>query len=71
MPTDTNPYGGVFGGWLMGQMALGARLDASRPVGGKAVLVAADELQLPGAHGGRRRVQRLRRIAESGRTSLP
>jgi len=24
MPTDLNPYGGVFGGWLMAQMALGA-----------------------------------------------
>jgi acyl-CoA thioesterase YciA len=22
MPADTNPYGGVFGGWLMGQMGL-------------------------------------------------
>ena len=22
MPADTNPYGGVFGGWLMAQMAL-------------------------------------------------
>ena len=21
-PADTNPYGGVFGGWLMSQMAL-------------------------------------------------
>ena len=24
MPADTNPYGGVFGGWLMSQMALAA-----------------------------------------------
>ena len=24
MPTDLNPYGGVFGGWLMSQLALGA-----------------------------------------------
>lgn len=23
MPADLNPYGGVFGGWLMSQMALG------------------------------------------------
>ena len=27
MPTDLNPYGGVFGGWLMSQMALGAAPD--------------------------------------------
>ena len=30
MPTDLNPYGGVFGGWLMSQMALGAGSLASR-----------------------------------------
>ena len=30
MPTDTNPYGGVFGGWLMSQMALAAGSLASR-----------------------------------------
>ena len=30
MPADTNPYGGVFGGWLMAQMALGAGSLASR-----------------------------------------
>ena len=23
MPGDTNPYGGVFGGWLLSQMASG------------------------------------------------
>ncbi|MFA9201703.1 MAG: hypothetical protein ACEQR8_11090 [Cypionkella sp.] len=28
MPADTNPYGGVFGGWLMSQTALG---DVDRP----------------------------------------
>jgi len=22
MPADTSPYGGMFGGWLMGQMGL-------------------------------------------------
>ena len=42
MPTDTNPYGGVFGGWLMSQMALAAGSLASRHSGGKAVVVAAD-----------------------------
>ena len=49
MPTDTNPYGGVFGGWLMSQMALAAGSLASRHSGGKAVVVAADELRFPGA----------------------
>ena len=41
MPSDTNPYGGVFGGWLMGQMGLACGSFASRHIGGKAVVVAA------------------------------
>ena len=43
MPADTNPYGGVFGGWLMGQMGLACGSFASRRTHGKAILVAADE----------------------------
>jgi acyl-CoA thioesterase YciA len=49
MPTDTNPYGGVFGGWLMSQMALAAGSLASRHSRGKCVVVAADALSFPGA----------------------
>ena len=49
MPADTNPYGGVFGGWLMSQMALAAGSLASRHSGGKAVVVAADDLTFTGA----------------------
>lgn len=49
MPTDTNPYGGVFGGWLMGQMALGAGALASRVGQGKAVVVSATDFAFPGA----------------------
>ena len=49
MPADTNPYGGVFGGWLMGQMGLAAGSLASRHSEGKAVVVAADELRFTGA----------------------
>jgi len=49
MPADTNPYGGVFGGWLMSQMALAAGSLASRHSQGKAVVVAADELTFTGA----------------------
>ena len=49
MPSDTNPYGGVFGGWLMGQMGLACGSFASRHSGGKAILVAADALKFPGA----------------------
>ncbi|HJP67743.1 MAG TPA: hotdog domain-containing protein [Sphingomicrobium sp.] len=49
MPADTNPYGGVFGGWLMGQMGLACGSFASRRTGGKAILVAADAIRFPGA----------------------
>jgi len=49
MPADTNPYGGVFGGWLMSQMALAAGSLASRHSQGKAVVVAADDLTFTGA----------------------
>jgi len=49
MPSDTNPYGGVFGGWLMSQMGLACGSFASRHSGGKAILVAADSVRFPGA----------------------
>lgn len=49
MPADTNPYGGVFGGWLMSQMALGAGSLASRVGQGKAVVVSAGDFAFPGA----------------------
>ena len=49
MPADTNPYGGVFGGWLMAQMALGAGSLASRIGQGKAVVVSATDFAFPGA----------------------
>lgn len=49
MPADTNPYGGVFGGWIMSQMALAAGSLASRHSRGKAVVIAADKLSFPGA----------------------
>ena len=47
MPTDTNPYGGAFGGWIISQMALGAASRASRHSKGRAILVAADEMRFP------------------------
>lgn len=49
MPTDLNPYGGVFGGWLMSQLALGASSLATRRTGHKAILVAATDFAFPAA----------------------
>ena len=49
MPTDLNPYGGIFGGWLMSQMALGAGSLASRTGNGKAIVVHANDFTFPSA----------------------
>jgi acyl-CoA thioesterase YciA len=70
MPTDLNPYGGVFGGWLISQMALGASNDPTTSIRGKAVLVAADELRFKGAPRVGDEVSVYVQLVESGRTSL-
>ena len=45
MPADANPYGDIFGGWLMGQMDLAADSVASRHAGGRAVTIACDAMK--------------------------
>ena len=70
MPTDTNPYGGVFGGWLMGQMGLACGSFASRHSGGKAILVAADELRFPGAMAVGDELSVYVELLRQGRTSI-
>lgn len=45
MPGDANPYGDIFGGWLMGQMDLAAGSVASRHSGGRAVTIAAEGMK--------------------------
>jgi len=42
MPADTNPYGDIFGGWLMSQMDSAAGSVASRHSRGRAVTIAMD-----------------------------
>ena len=70
MPADTNPYGGVFGGWLMGQMGLAAGSLASRHSRGKAVVVAADELRFPGAPQVGDEISVFAELEKQGRTSM-
>ena len=70
MPTDTNPYGGVFGGWLMGQLGLACGSFASRRTGGKAILVAADGLKFPGAMAVGDELSVYVDLLKQGRTSL-
>ena len=70
MPADTNPYGGVFGGWLMGQMGLACGSFASRRTRGKAILVAADALKFPGAMAVGDELSVYVELLKQGRTSL-
>jgi acyl-CoA thioesterase YciA len=70
MPTDTNPYGGVFGGWLMGQMGLACGSFASRRARGKAILVAADSIKFPGAMAVGDELSVYVDLLRQGRTSL-
>lgn len=42
MPADTNQYGDIFGGWLIGQMDLAAGSIASRHSRGRAVTAGVD-----------------------------
>ena len=70
MPAGTNPYGGVFGGWLMSQMALTAGSLASRHSQGKAVVVAADGLKFPGAPKVGDEISVYAELAKQGRTSM-
>jgi acyl-CoA thioesterase YciA len=70
MPADLNPYGGVFGGWIVGQMALGTGSEAARRMRGKAVLVAADELRFKGAPKVGDELSVYVELVERGRTSL-
>jgi acyl-CoA thioesterase YciA len=70
MPTDLNPYGGVFGGWLMSQMALGAGSLASRIGRGKAVVVHATDFTFPGAMAVGDELSVYCEVIASGTTSL-
>ena len=70
MPSDTNPYGGVFGGWLMGQMGLACGSFASKHSRGKAILVAADAIKFPGAMAVGDELYVYVELVKQGRTSL-
>ncbi len=70
MPADTNPYGGVFGGWLMGQMGLACGSFASRHSRGKAILVGAEKLRFPGMMAVGDELSVYVELLRQGRTSL-
>jgi acyl-CoA thioesterase YciA len=70
MPTDLNPYGGVFGGWLMSQLALGAASLVTRKTGLKAVVVGATDFAFPGVMQVGDELNVYAEVARTGRTSM-
>lgn len=42
MPSDTNPHGDIFGGWLMSQMDLAGYVTACDVAGGRVATVAVE-----------------------------
>ena len=44
MPSDTNPRGDIFGGWLMSQMDLAGGIMATRRAKGRTATIAVDEM---------------------------
>ncbi len=44
MPTNTNPHGDIFGGWLVSQMDLAAGILAKQHSKGRAATVAIDSM---------------------------
>jgi acyl-CoA thioesterase YciA len=70
MPADANPYGDIFGGWLMSQMDLAAGSIASRHSHGRAVTIAVEGMQfhLPVSVGDE--VSVYAELVKTGRTSM-
>ncbi|MBN8197678.1 acyl-CoA thioesterase [Thalassospira povalilytica] len=70
MPSDTNPSGDIFGGWLMSQMDLAAGTAAARRAKGRTATVFVDTMSfLRPVHVGDE-VSFFTEIIHEGRTSL-
>ena len=44
MPSDTNPAGDIFGGWLLAQMDIAGNLVSKRVAKGRTVTIAVDSM---------------------------
>jgi acyl-CoA thioesterase YciA len=44
MPTDTNPKGDIFGGWIMSLMDMAGKMSATTAASGRVVTVAVDRI---------------------------
>ena len=45
MPSDTNPAGDIFGGWLLAQMDIAGNLVSKRIAKGRTVTIALDSME--------------------------
>lgn len=70
MAADANPYGTIFVGWLMGQMALAAGSVASRASGARCPVVAADGFSFTAPVQVGEEVSFHAEIVATGRTSM-
>ena len=70
MATDANPYGKIFVGWLMGQMALAAGSVASRHSAARCPVVAADGFHFAAPVSIGEEVSFYAEIVATGRTSM-
>ncbi|MDB5706502.1 MAG: acyl-CoA thioesterase [Sphingomonas bacterium] len=70
MAADANPYGNIFVGWLMGQMALAAGSVAARHSGKRTPVVAADGFSFTAPVSIGDEVSFYAEIVATGRTSI-
>ena len=70
MPSDTNPAGDIFGGWLMSQMDLAAGNAAARRARGRCATVAVDAMSIPQPGLSSATVSVYADLISSGRTSM-
>ena len=70
MPADLNPYGDVFGGWIMSQVDIAGAIRARTRARGRVVTVAVNSFRFRQAVSVGDIVSFYTEIVESGRTSV-
>jgi acyl-CoA thioesterase YciA len=70
MPADANPYGDIFGGWLMSWMDSAAGSVASRHARGRAVTIAVEGMQFHSPVAVGDEVSVYADLVRTGRTSM-
>ena len=70
MPADANPYGDIFGGWLLSWMDSAAGSVASRHCGGRAVTIALDGMEFLNPVFVGDELSVYAKLAKTGRTSM-